>query len=151
MSPITACSAAVVLLLLTAGCIAGTDEPVTQPTSELVASSAPEVSAPTEQQDFPDVVDAALEPRRDGWRLSATISSPYDTPERYADAFRARTEDGEVLGIRELLHDHAGEQPFTRSLEDLVIPDGVDRIVIEGRDLANGWGGTTVTLDVPPG
>ncbi len=56
-----------------------------------------------------------------------------------------------MLGIRELLHDHAGEQPFTRSLEDLVIPDGVDRIVIEGRDLANGWGGTTVTLDVPPG
>ncbi|CAN5737826.1 hypothetical protein BH23ACT8_BH23ACT8_23550 [soil metagenome] len=33
--------------------------------------------------------------------------------------------DGEVLGVRELLHDHAGEQPFTRSLGDLVIPSSV--------------------------
>lgn len=101
------------------------------------------------EQRYPDVVAAELEPTDDGWRLAATISSPYDTPERYADAFRAITPDGEELGVRELLHDHAGEQPFTRSLDGLEIPDGVEEIVIEGRDLEHGWGGETVTLEVP--
>lgn len=100
-------------------------------------------------QRYPEVVAAELEPTEDAWRLSATISSPYDTPDRYADAFRATTPDGEELGVRELLHDHAGEQPFTRSLDGLEIPDDVDRIVVEGRDLEHGWGGETVTITVP--
>lgn len=101
------------------------------------------------QQRYPDVVDAELEADGELWRLSATLSSPYDTPERYADAFRALTPDGEELGVRVLLHDHAGEQPFTRSLEDLQIPDGLDEIIVEGRDLEHGWGGDTVAVPVP--
>jgi hypothetical protein len=54
-----------------------------------------------------------------------------------------------VLGVRELLHDHAGEQPFTRSLEGLEIPDGVKRITVQGRGLEHGWGGGTATVEVP--
>ena len=94
---------------------------------------------------FPDVIDATLEPAGNGtYTVSATLCSAYDTPERYADAWRVTTPDGDVLGIRELLHDHAAEQPFTRSLaEPVEIPPGVDRVIIEGRDLANGWGGAT--------
>lgn len=101
------------------------------------------------EQRFPDVIAAELEPAGDAWRLDATLSSPYDTPERYADAFRAVSEDGTVLGVRELAHDHANEQPFTRSLTGLEIPDEVERITVEGRDLAHGWGGDTVELEVP--
>lgn len=112
-----------------------------------------ETDAPAEAdadvQRFPDVVAAELEPDGDAWRLSATLSSPYDTPERYADAFRAVAEDGTVLGVRELAHDHANEQPFTRSLTGLEIPDDVVRITVEGRDQTYGWGGDTVEVDVP--
>jgi hypothetical protein len=103
----------------------------------------------THEQRFPDVIDAELEPDGDAWRLRATLSSPYDTPERYADAFRAVAEDGTVLGVRELAHDHAGEQPFTRSLTGLEIPDDVARITVEGRDQSYGWGGDTIEVDVP--
>ena len=110
-------------------------------------------AAPDEQdadgQRYPDVLSAELEPTDDTWRLHATLSSPYDTPERYADAFRALAEDGTVLGVRELAHDHANEQPFTRSLNGLEIPDGIERITVEGRDLRYGWGGATVELEVP--
>lgn len=113
------------------------------------AEAAPTDDEMDSEQRYPDVLDAELEADGDRWRLSATLSSPYDTPERYADAFRALSPDGEQLGVRELLHDHANEQPFTRSLDGLEIPDDVDEIIVEGRDLEHGWGGDTVTVAVP--
>ena len=99
---------------------------------------------------FPDVVGVEARKTADGsYTFDVTISSPYDTPERYADAWRVRSLDGTVYGIRELLHDHAGEQPFTRSLSGVEIPADVKSVVVEGRDLANGWGGATMTVDLP--
>ena len=98
----------------------------------------------------PDVETADLRRESDGtYTLAVTISSPYDTPERYADGWRVLGPDGEVLGTHELAHDHAGEQPFTRTQTGLVIPDGVDEVRVEGRDLEHGYGGTTVVVAVP--
>jgi hypothetical protein len=118
------------------------------------ASSAPRSTAAAatspEEQRFPEVIDATAELRSTGWTFSATISSPYDTPERYADAWRVVGPDGEVFGVRELTHDHASEQPFTRSLSGIDIPETVDRVTIEGRDLANGWGGATAEVALTP-
>ncbi len=78
-----------------------------------------------------------------------TVSSPYDTAQRYADAFRVRAEDGTVYGVRELTHEHASEQPFTRSLSGVQVPAGVTNVVVEGRDQANGWGGGTQAVELP--
>ncbi len=130
-----AIAAALGVLLGVGGCSGGADG------SERAVT---EVS----EQRHPDVLEAELEPAGDAWRLSATISSPYDTPERYADAFRVLTPDGEELGVRELLHDHADEQPFTRSLE-VEIPADVAEVIVEGRDQRHGWGGGTVRVPVP--
>lgn len=139
--------AVLALLLLLAGCTAtpGGEEVV-------VAGEGGEASCEgTVGADFPEVVGATVERvGEDGFRVSATVCSAYDTAERYADAWRVRTPGGDVLGVRELLHDHAGEQPFTRSLgRTIEIPDGVDTVVVEGRDLANGWGGGTIEVAVP--
>lgn len=82
--------------------------------------------------------------------MAVTISSPYDTPDRYADAIRIRNADGTVYGVRELLHDHASEQPFTRSVTGVTVPDGVAEVVVEARDKTNGWGGKTQTVSVEP-
>lgn len=146
-------AAAVLLAVLGAGC--ATSETTTIPTSTPTSvpgaqstSSSPGSSTGDEQR-FPDVVEAELDRTGDTWRVTATISSPYDGPDRYADAFRVLAPDSTVLGVRELLHDHANEQPFTRSLDDVEIPDEVEEVVVEGRDLANGWGGGTVTIAVP--
>lgn len=99
---------------------------------------------------FPDVVDVVVQREADGsYTFDVTISSPYDSPERYADAWRVRSVDGTVYGVRELLHDHAGEQPFTRSLRGVEIPPDVETIVVEGRDLDNGWGGEIMRVDLP--
>lgn len=99
---------------------------------------------------YPDVL--AVELRPVGGRVYdvvVTISSPYDSRERYADGWRVLDPDGNVLGTHTLLHDHAAEQPFTRTQRGLLIPEGVATVTVEGRDQANGYGGATVTLDVP--
>ncbi len=103
-------------------------------------------SAPGQQ--FPDIVDVAVTPEGDTFRFDVTVSSPYDTPERYASAWRIVAPDGTELGVRELTHDHATEQPFTRSLSDVVIPPEVTSVTVEGRDLVNGWGGGTKTMTI---
>lgn len=102
-------------------------------------------------QKYPDVQEAELERSGDTWSLSVTISSPYDSPERYADGWRVLAPNGDVLGKHELMHDHANEQPFTRTQSGLEIPQDVQEITVEGRDLENGYGGETVTIPVPQG
>ena len=109
-------------------------------------------SGAAEGQRFPDVVDVEVEPADDGtYQFAVTISSPYDTPERYADGWRIVGPDGTVYGVHELAHDHANEQPFTRTQSGVRIPEGVDDVVVEGRDLVNGYGGETLTVDLPGG
>jgi hypothetical protein len=101
-------------------------------------------------QKFPDIVAVKVTPRgADVFDFDVTVSSPYDTAERYADAFRALGADGRMLGERILLHDHADEQPFTRDLHGVRIPPGVRAVTIQGRDKANGWGGKTFEATLP--
>lgn len=108
--------------------------------------------AQSDIQRFPDVVAATAEPDCDGgWNIDATLSSPYDTAERYADAWRVLGPDGTVYGVRELTHDHQAEQPFTRSLPGVDIPDDVERVTVEGRDQEFGWGGEVVVIELERG
>ncbi|MGA7688682.1 MAG: hypothetical protein WCA29_05585 [Jiangellales bacterium] len=101
-------------------------------------------------QRFPDIVAAELVPVGDGvYDVEVTVTSPYDTPQRYADGWRVLASDGTVLGEHQLLHDHASEQPFTRTQRGLLVPDAVGTVTIEGRDLVNGYGGGTLVVDVP--
>lgn len=77
--------------------------------------------------------------------FTVTISSPYDTPERYADGWRIIGPDGAVYGEHTLLHDHENEQPFTRTQRGVEIPSDVDEVTVEGRDLEYGYGGAAIT------
>ena len=112
----------------------------TQPAAPVpvTASTVPE----TTSDDFPDILAAQATPDGDGtWRFDVTVSSTYDTPQRYADGWRVVGPDGTEYGFRLLTHDHASEQPFTRSQSGIAIPDDVTTVTIEGRDQQNGFGG----------
>jgi hypothetical protein len=116
--------------------------------SVLIAS--PNMSLSADEQRFPDVV--AVQVRQAGantFDFDVTVSSPYDTPQRYADAFRVTGRDGTVFGERKLLHDHAGEQPFTRDLYGVAIPAGIKTITVQARDRKYGYGGKTVEASIP--
>jgi hypothetical protein len=129
------------LLITVGGCLNPAIAP--NPPTPTVAPTAPANTA------FPDVLDAQLTRNSDGsFNIAVTISSPYDTPQRYADGWRVLAPDGTVLGKHTLLHDHANEQPFTRTQQGVIIPSDVLTVTIEGRDLVNGYGGQTLTVPV---
>ena len=118
-----------------------------EPSSD--GSSSGSSEAATGEQ-FPDVQKAEISGDPGGpYSIAVTMSSPYDTAERYADSMRVRSAGGDVYGERKLTHDHASEQPFTRDITDVEIPDGVTEVVVEGHDQESGWGGETVTVKVP--
>lgn len=147
--------ALVAVLALTAAC-GGSDESsgdnaaVSGPAPGAEPSPDAAAEEPISDDDmFPDVIDATAQPTDDTWTIAATLSSPYDTPERYADAWRVLGPDGEVYAERVLTHDHANEQPFTRSQSRIEIPEDVDVVTIQGRDLEFGYGGETYELVLP--
>jgi hypothetical protein len=113
----------------------------------LAGSAPPRVAA---GQQFPDVVAVKAQPRGAGkFDFDVTVSSPYDSAQRYADAFRVMGKDGKVYGERRLAHDHASEQPFTRDLYGVGIPLSVKTVVVQARDQKYGYGGKTVELPLP--
>lgn len=94
------------------------------------------------------VVDATARAVTDGWRVDVTISHGDTGWDHYADGWRVELEDGTELGFRLLLHPHVTEQPFTRSLSPVAIPEDVEVIYIRPRDLVHGWSETRFALQI---
>jgi hypothetical protein len=116
----------------------------------LVGSAAAIAQPAATPQKHPDVLRVAVKAQGGGrFDFDVTIASPYDTPRRYADAFRVTGEGGVVFGERVLLHDHADEQPFTRDLHGVSIPAGVRSVVVQARDSHHGYGGKSMRVDLP--
>ncbi|MGR3795969.1 hypothetical protein [Vannielia sp. SX4] len=88
-------------------------------------------------------------PSGGAWRFEVTLSHADTGWDDYANGWRVTNETGRVLGTRELLHPHVDEQPFTRSLSGVKIPQGVKRVWIETSTLPEGWGGPRVQVDLP--
>lgn len=147
LSVLTAAAIGGVLLL--SGCSA--EESADGGSSAETGAASQEVDdATSTDNEFPDVVAVEVSADGDGrYSFEVTISSPYDTPERYADGWRILGADDEVYGEMTVAHDHATEQPFTRTQTGVEIPDGVESVMVEGRDIENGYGGERVTVDLP--
>jgi hypothetical protein len=99
----------------------------------LALAAAPATADPA------DVVAVEAVRGPDGWRFDVTVSHADTGWDDYADAWRVELPDGTVLGTRELLHPHVDEQPFTRSLAGVAIPDGAAEIAVRARTSVEGW------------
>lgn len=99
--------------------------------------------------DRPVVENATAERAGDGWRFAVTVSHPDTGWDHYADGWEVAAPDGARLGFRELMHPHVDEQPFTRSLGDVTIPEGVETVHIRARDNVHGWSEENFILDLP--
>lgn len=83
------------------------------------------------------------------YRFSVTIRHPDTGWDHYADGWRVLDMDGNELGMRVLFHPHENEQPFTRSLDGVNIPDGTTRVQVQARDLPEGWNAGTTVVNLP--
>ncbi|MDA7964330.1 hypothetical protein [Ruegeria sp.] len=83
------------------------------------------------------------------WRFDVTIRHPDTGWDHYADGWRVLDMDGNELGMRVLHHPHETEQPFTRSLGGVAIPEGVTQVQVQARCSVDGWNAdtTVVTLN----
>ena len=84
-----------------------------------------------------------------GWRFSVTLRHADTGWDHHADAWEVLAPDGTVLGTRVLLHPHVSEQPFTRSLAGVRVPDGISRVMIRAHDKVHGTGSRTLAVDLP--
>lgn len=95
------------------------------------------------------VVDVTIERSGDGFDFSATVASNDTGWEKYADAWQVWGPDGEIFGERILAHPHENEQPFTRNLSAVQIPEGVAEVTVAARDLVLGFCGDVFSIEVP--
>lgn len=93
------------------------------------------------------VVAAEAEPRPGGtWRFTVTVRHADSGWDHYADAWDVVAPDGRVLATRILAHPHVDEQPFTRSLDRVQVPEDVATVTIRARDSVHGYDGRSLEV-----
>ncbi len=98
-----------------------------------------------------EILRAAFEPTGGLWEISVTLKHDDSGWDHYADRWRIVSEKGEVLGTRTLLHPHVTEQPFTRSLSGVALPEGPATVFIEAHDKVHGWAKKRLEVALPAG
>ncbi len=94
-----------------------------------------------------DVVAATYAQASDGtFTFEVTVRHADAGWEHHADRWELIAPDGSVLATRALVHPHEAEQPFTRSLSGVEIPDDIAEITVRAHDSVHGYGGAEVTL-----
>ena len=98
-----------------------------------------------------DVIAATARQAADGsWSFEVTMRCDDRGPDYFCDRFEVLTPTARVVGVRRLLHDHTDEQPFTRDLQGVNVPDGLSRgVLIRGHHNIRGYDGATLKLDLP--
>ena len=83
------------------------------------------------------------------YRFDVTLHHADAGWDHYADRWDVLTPAGEIIATRTLHHPHVDEQPFTRSLSGVKIPDGVSQVVVRGHDSVHGYGGKEKRVNLP--
>jgi len=86
-----------------------------------------------------EIVDVQASKNGATWRFDVTLRHADTGWEHYADAWEILAPDSTSLGMRVLVHPHETEQPFTRSLSGVAVPEGIPLVIIRARDNVDGW------------
>jgi hypothetical protein len=96
----------------------------------------------------PAIVSAIATATGVTWRFDVSLRHPDTGWDHYADSWEVLSPKGERLGLRVLAHPHENEQPFTRSLAGVAVPQGTDYVMIRARCLVDGWADTPVQVNL---
>jgi hypothetical protein len=83
------------------------------------------------------------------YQFQVTVSHADEGWDHYADKWDVVAPDGTVLGSRTLFHPHENEQPFTRNLAGVKVPENVTEVTLRAHDTDTGYGGKTLTVTLP--
>jgi len=109
------------LLIAVGGCISSTPSIAPNPPTPTIVPTAPVSTAA-----FPDVLSTQLTRSTDGaFDIAVTISSPYDTPQQYADGWRVLAQQNHPLLL--------GERSTQSANRVLVLWIGVNDIIPQRR------------------
>ena len=112
-----------------------------------ITASAPMAAATAGEA---DVVGVEIRAEGPGlWRFDVAVRHDDEGWDHYADRWDVVGPGGAVLGTRVLLHPHETEQPFTRSLSGVAVPDGVAEVTVRAHDKVHGYGGREMTVRLP--
>ncbi len=82
--------------------------------------------------------------------VDVTVRHADEGWDHYADRWEiVNPETGEIIAVRELLHPHVNEQPFTRSITGVEVPEGIDSILVRARCNLHGFEGRQVVKELP--
>ncbi len=95
-----------------------------------------------------EVVAVQFIKQNQSWLVKTTLRHADSGWQHYADGWRVVNGKGKELGHRILYHPHVDEQPFTRSLSGVVIPDGIHIVFVETHDKKHGWSKQRVRIDL---
>ena len=109
----------------------------------LVAVGAPATAGPA------DVVEASARCDADSRCLFSVSVKHADAGwKHYADRWEVVSSEGEVLATRTLRHPHVKEQPFTRKLPGVKLPESVETVRIRAHDSLHGYGGAEISVSL---
>ena len=83
------------------------------------------------------------------YQFDVTVQHKDEGWKHYANKWDVVDPDGTVIGTRTLYHPHVDEQPFTRSLSGVKIPEGITKVTIRAHDSVHKYSGKAVTVTLP--
>lgn len=95
-----------------------------------------------------EIVDVQVTANQGSYRFDVTLQHDDTGWDHYADGWEVLTPAGEVLGKRVLAHPHVNEQPFTRSLSGVRIPQGISAVTIRAHDSIHGYNREIFEVDL---
>jgi len=81
--------------------------------------------------------------------FSVTLKHKDTGWEHYANRWEVLDLQGNILATRVLHHPHVNEQPFTRSLSNVKIPKGVQKVIIRAHDSVHEYSDKTYEVTLP--
>ena len=91
---------------------------------------------------------SAYQKSNNQWCFSVTIEHNDQSWEHYADGWEVVDLQGNILANRVLAHPHDNEQPFTRSLCGIEIPQGINKLIVRAKCNQHGFEGKSVIVDL---
>lgn len=96
-----------------------------------------------------DVINAEILRNDDGsFTFNVTVQHEDEGWKHYADHWLILDKNEQIIAARKLMHPHVKEQPFTRSLSYIQIPDDVTEVIIRAHCSVDEYTGKDLTLKI---